>query len=163
MRGKVFYSAEYNILTGEKILPEEIDLKEIESRAYLSYHQDGLLDIYIGLAAVFLGTFLWIAPDMFIYLAGTMFMWMLLYIASKKALTVPRLGYVEFSKERNTKTMAILLYVVALNIVAFVITILGILNPSIFTDVIEVNGVLIIGLAVASIFFVVSKSAKLLS
>ena len=27
----------------------KIDLKEIERKAYLSYHQDGLLDIFIGM------------------------------------------------------------------------------------------------------------------
>lgn len=137
-------------------MPEKIDLKEIERKAYLSYHQDGLLDVFIGLTALFLASFLWLAPDMLIYLMGTMFVWMLLYIAAKKSVTVPRLGYVEFSKERNTKSSVILLYVVALNIVAFVITMLAWINPSIFTDIIEPNGYLIIGAAVASIFVVIA-------
>ncbi|MFX1476332.1 MAG: hypothetical protein ACFFCO_12775 [Promethearchaeota archaeon] len=139
-------------------MSEEIDLKEIERKAYLSYHQDGLIDVFIGLAALFLATFLWLAPDMLIFIMGTMFMWTLLYIAAKKSVTVPRLGYVEFSKERNTKTSVILLYIVVLNIVSLVISWWGWLNPSMFL-IIEAHGFLVVGAAVASIFVVVAYSS----
>lgn len=137
-------------------MPEQIDLKAIERKAYLSYHQDGLLDVFVGLAALFIAIFLWIAPDMLIYIMGTMFVWVLIYMAAKKSVIVPRLGYVEFSRERNTRSSVILLYVVVLNIVAVIITMFAWINPSIFTDIIEPNGFLIIGAAFASIFAVVA-------
>jgi len=32
----------------------KINLKELERKAYLSYHQDGVLDLFIGLSIMFM-------------------------------------------------------------------------------------------------------------
>jgi hypothetical protein len=91
---------------------ENMDLKEIERRAYLTYHKDGILDIYLGMgimtiASVFLFEF-------FTSITGVIVLLPILYAASKKQYTIPRLGYVKFSsstqgRARNSFTLALLL------------------------------------------------------
>ena len=91
---------------------ENIDLKDIERRAYLAYHKDGILDIYlgIGLMAVATGFFF----EAFVTSSGIIVILPILYAASKKQFTIPRLGYVKFSQStagraRNSLTLALLL------------------------------------------------------
>ena len=36
-------------------MSDKINLKEIEKKVYLSYHQDGLLDLFLGMAIIFFG------------------------------------------------------------------------------------------------------------
>lgn len=134
-------------------MSEEIDLKEIESKAYLSYHNDGLVDLFIGLAAVYLASVFYFLPNIYYLFMGTSIIWMLFYMGAKKALTVPRLGYVEFSSERKTKTFLIIFYILFLNIVSFVLAMYAWFDPTIFL-IIEANGLFVIGVVVSSIFIV---------
>ena len=71
---------------------QTIDTKEIERKAYLTYHKDGIIDIYIGLSII--------------TIAVTDMIWMLallpiFYRDSKRRYTFPRLGYVKFSEKTN--------------------------------------------------------------
>ena len=86
-----------------------INLKELERKAWTSYFQDGLWDIYLGLLllAMAIGALLsdigvpgaW---HMTIY--GTlMVLSMLVLWASKKFITVPRMGRVKFGPKRKAK------------------------------------------------------------
>jgi hypothetical protein len=135
-------------------LPEEIDLKEIERKSYLSYHQDGLVDVFLGLAAVYIAAVFWFVPDVFFIFTAAIGMWMFFYLGAKKALTVPRLGYVEFSSQRQTKVMLILGYITLLNVISFVLAMYAWLIDSSFFLLIEANGLLVIGVIVASVFAV---------
>ena len=36
-------------------MSDKINLKEIEKKVYLSFHQDGLLDLFLGLAIILFG------------------------------------------------------------------------------------------------------------
>jgi hypothetical protein len=136
-------------------LSEEIDLKEIERKAYLSYHQDGLADLFLGLAAVYIAAVFWFVPDIFFVFTAAIGVWMFLYLGAKKGLTVPRLGYVEFSSQRQTKVMLIVGYVTLLNIIFFGLAIYAwLIDPSFFL-LIEANGLLVIGVILASVFLVV--------
>ena len=80
----------------------KIDLKKLERKAYLSYHQDGILDIFVGLSILLFG--LWILADM-AHLAGAFVaIFTPIYAQVKKQITVPRLGYVKFAPSRTAKS-----------------------------------------------------------
>ena len=88
-------------------MTQRIDLKELERRAYLSYHEDGLLDILIGLGALFIGCV--ILTDM-AWMGGVLpALYVPIYAAAKKSITIPRMGYVRFSPQRSRTPMLIIL------------------------------------------------------
>lgn len=76
------------------------DLKEAERRLYLSYFDDGVIDFVAGLTVLFFGLgMLFSSATLFI------FSWMpiVLFWPIKRALTLPRMGYVRFTPERQKK------------------------------------------------------------
>lgn len=94
------------------ITMEKIDLKEIERRAYLTYHKDGILDIYLGMGIMAVATVFFF--EVFVTSTGIIAILPILYAGSKKQFTIPRLGYVKFSQStlgraRNSITLALLL------------------------------------------------------
>jgi hypothetical protein len=79
-------------------MTEEINLKELERKAWLTYHQDGLLDIGIGLCILAVGIgfatgMAWLAG----VLAATGFS---TFAGAKRAFIIPRVGLVQFGPER---------------------------------------------------------------
>ena len=82
----------------------EIDLSNVERKTYLSFHQDGLLDILIGIFILGLGIsmsglhFLLTFIIMFVFTTSIDSFWNV-----KKSVIYPRLGYVNFSPERRAK------------------------------------------------------------
>jgi hypothetical protein len=81
------------------MMNERINLKEIERKAYTSYHQDGIIDILIAL--FILSSAVWIIADM-IWLGWMFFIVATsIYAAAKKAITVPRIGFVKFPQQRS--------------------------------------------------------------
>jgi hypothetical protein len=92
-------------------MENKVNLKEIERRAFISYHKDGIIDIYLGMGIAMVSS---IFLDFFPGLMGTFVILPILYAASKKQYTIPRLGYVKFSvrtrgRARNSVTLALLL------------------------------------------------------
>jgi hypothetical protein len=79
-------------------MSQEKQFKELGRKAYLSYHQDGLIDILIGLGI--LGFGLMMLTDSVVF---NMLAWMpiIFYVPLKNRITVPRFGYVQFSSERS--------------------------------------------------------------
>jgi hypothetical protein len=81
-------------------MDKEKYLKDLERKAYLSYHKDGILDIYLGMAIA-------TASLNFFYdgynpaLTGILPLFTIFYAGSKKQYTIPRLGYVKFSETRQ--------------------------------------------------------------
>ena len=71
---------------------ENVDLKEIERRAYLSYHKDGILDIYLGMGIMTIASVFYF--EVFVSIISTIAILPILYTVSKKQYTIPRLGYV---------------------------------------------------------------------
>jgi len=105
-------------------MSQEIDLKKIELKTYFAFLQDGIWDLTIGLALIGVALdLLWGVPGpsaVLIIAAIT------LAPVLKKAVTEPRLGYVKFSperesKERQNKTRLTILFTVtaALGLVVF--------------------------------------------
>jgi len=77
------------------------DFTSLKRKVFLSYHQDGILDLVAG--SVVLGFGLNMLTDNVVFL---MFGWlaMMLYMLIKQRITIPRFGYVRFeSKDETTK------------------------------------------------------------
>ena len=74
------------------------EFKLLERRAYLSYHQDGVIDIIVGLGMLGFGIYLAI-DQLFFMLAAWLFL--MAYVPLKRWITVPRFGYIEFSLVRT--------------------------------------------------------------
>ncbi len=75
---------------------------KLRRRAYLEYHQDGVLDIMIGLCAIGFGLNMLTDSSAFEILA-----WMpiIFYGPLKNRITVPRFGFVRFDSERSRRVM----------------------------------------------------------
>jgi hypothetical protein len=95
-------------------MTKQNSLKEIEKKAYMSYHQDGLLDIVIGLYALAFGigismdkilefSFAAIMPGILIAIV------LPIWIQAKKKITMPRIGFVKFGARGSNKLFALLL------------------------------------------------------
>lgn len=104
------------------------DLQKLEQRAYLSYQQDGLLDLIIGFGALALG--LNEAMDTTVWSFVTL-MLILAYVPLKKRITFSRIGYVEFNVKRRGLNMLVVGAVVIMVLVLLLVGMLVmILSPS---------------------------------
>jgi len=97
-----------------KIMTKQNTLREIEKKAYMSYHQDGLLDIFIGLYALAFG--LGIIADKILEFGFGVIMPAILiaivlpiWIEAKRKITMPRIGFVKFGARGSNKLFALLL------------------------------------------------------
>ncbi len=123
------------------------DLKTIERQAYLSYHQDGLIDLFVGGALFSIALLIWLLPESWFFLIGSLVVMSSLYAAVKKKITVPRMGYVEFSSVRRQKTQYIFLVFVMILVFANILTIIAWLFPSLGVLIFEsMFTILLIGL-----------------
>jgi hypothetical protein len=83
---------------------EDINLKEIQRKIYLSFFQDGLWDIFLGL--FILGWGLAILTEL-AYLVGAFFIGIYFTVwGVKKWLTYPRIGYARFSTTSRRRITA---------------------------------------------------------
>lgn len=108
-------------------MTEKVDLKELEKKAWRSTFQDGLWDIYFGL--LFMGMGIYTIPQLFglentFILVMILMIWnfssFILFFIGKKLITVPRVGFVRFSKKRVIKKVKLtifLSFMVGLNVV----------------------------------------------
>jgi hypothetical protein len=108
-------------------MTENIDLKDLEKRAWRSTFQDGLWDLYFGL--LFIGMGIYTIPQLFgldntLILIMILFIWdfslVPLLIIGKKLITIPRMGFVKFGRKRVVKKVKLaifLLFMVGLNVI----------------------------------------------
>lgn len=99
-------------------MDEKLDFKGIQSKLYLTYHRDGIIDMTVGLIAV--GFSIFMATET---VALLMLAWlpMLLYVPLKGAVTVPRLGFIRFTSQRASISRYAILAVVGLVVLGFFI------------------------------------------
>jgi len=82
-------------------MTEQNSLREIEKKTYMSYHQDGLLDIFVGVYVLLFGS------GILLRSVGDFSTWFVIpaifpaimvpiWISVKKQITMPRIGYVKF-------------------------------------------------------------------
>ena len=142
---------------------QKINLKEIERKAYASYHQDGVIDITIAFvillfSVMMLGDF---------YLLGGIggvsgILAILLYAGFKKLLTVPRIGYVKFPQQRAQRMTAVAIALGTLSafmgLVAFLQT-MSQGTPDWLMLLID-NYMLTIGITVAALFMFAGYAFK---
>jgi hypothetical protein len=83
--------------------------KLLERRAYLSYQQDGIIDLLVGWGTLAFGLNLAMDSSIWTFLA-----WMpiIFYVPLKNRITVPRLGYVKFDHSRGGPGKWILVFLV---------------------------------------------------
>jgi hypothetical protein len=116
----------------------QLNLKEIERKAFRSTYQDGLWDMYMGLIVVCMSFFLYHPASgyspMNIFVQLLVFgLSYVLFWAGKKFITLPRMGQVRFGavRKRKGRTLAIVLGAFVLIQVGLVgLTTLGWLNPA---------------------------------
>jgi hypothetical protein len=145
---------------------EKINLKELERKAYLSYHQDGILDMFIGFSILLFG--MWLLADM-AYLAGAFVaIFTPIYAQVKKQITVPRLGYVKFASSRTAKSKRTTLLLVVAGVLAlipgallFITTQSGILAPIQLLIEYGMIGIGVAGMALLSAVAYISEIRRL--
>jgi hypothetical protein len=96
-------------------MSEGINLDEIERRAYLSYHEDGLIDIVLGIG-LFIAS-LWAYVEMIWLMGGMIASLTPMYMGMKKKYTFPRIGQVTFSKDRTRRSQNSMTFLVIMNVV----------------------------------------------
>ncbi len=89
------------------------DLKDAERKNYLSYFDDGLTEIIAGLPVLCFGLGMVFDSSLFFIFSGLP---IVLFWPLKQAITYPRMGYVKFAPERQTRISSnmILLFVAGL-------------------------------------------------
>jgi len=123
------------------------NFKRLERMAYLSYQQDGIIDLLIGWATLAFGVN--IAMDSSIW---TFLGWMpiIFYVPLKNRITVPRLGYVKFDPNRGrlSKWTISFLFLgfLMLSILGIVVILLSNWSPSQVVDWIREYPLLFYGL-----------------
>jgi hypothetical protein len=122
---KIKLIAKSNYIVWENIMTEESSLRQLKRRAYLDYHQDGIIDVLIGVAI--LGFGLWIRLDQPIFAFLCVFCFGS-YFQLKNAITVPRFGYVRF-QEGKRETGLLVGLGIGLVLLALVVGILFLLGP----------------------------------
>jgi hypothetical protein len=147
---------------------KEPNLKEIERRAYMSYHQDGLLDIFAGLYILGFGLgiymdIIWefgfgmIMPG--ILVAAVLPIW----IAAKRKITMPRIGFVNFGIRGATKFTAFFIGLMVVGLGVFSVFTLATFQGGSrqWLDLIFQNGMLIVGFGSLAVCFLFGYSMGL--
>jgi len=97
------------------------NLKKLEKQLYLSYSKDGLADLLMGLWLSLAGLLMLVSQPAFIGLAGLP---ILFYLPLKKKLIVPRMGDVQFSKERKKKISNLYIFLIITGVMVLIFVLL---------------------------------------
>jgi hypothetical protein len=95
----------------------ELNMKEIERQVYLSYSEDGLVDIAIGVVITAWGLMLTQEPSGLIGLLGLLGMGV--WYFGKRLITIPRIGVIEPSPKMERKLSNLAIFLVVLGLVVF--------------------------------------------
>jgi hypothetical protein len=117
----------------------QLDLKEIERKAFRSTYQDGLLDMQFGFMVVGMSIFIYRPASGYsgmniILMLVTFGLANLLFWLGKKFITLPRMGQVQFGemrKKRNRTLTIVMSCFVLLQVVLLGFTVLAWLDPQV--------------------------------
>jgi hypothetical protein len=134
-------------------------LREIEKKAYMSYHQDGLLDMVIGLYALSFGLGIFADKILEFGFAAIMPAIMIsivlpIWIYAKRKITMPRIGFVKFGARGSNKLFAIFLGLAVAGLgvsLAFGVFMLGQNGRPLWFEILFQYGMIWIGLGAAVI------------
>jgi hypothetical protein len=125
-----------------------LNLKEIERKAFRSTHEDGLLDIELGLIVIGMAVFVFRPPEG--YSPRNILLLMVvcglaggLFLAGKKFITLPRMGQVRFGAIRKRKNLALGLVlgaIILLQVGVVALTALGWLIPTLGEQIARLFG-----------------------
>ena len=92
----------------------DLDMKEIERQVYLSYSEDGLIDIAVGVVITAWGLMLTLEPTGLIGVLGLLGLG--IWYVGKRLITIPRIGVIEPGPkmERRLTNLAVFLVVLGL-------------------------------------------------
>ena len=99
-------------------MAENIDLKKIEKKAWMSYFEDGFWDIFFGIT--FITSAVRSLTDNVWFTLG-MLVAVLINIAGKRLITIPRMGRVKFGPRRQKKQLKIGVMILISLLVIFVL------------------------------------------
>jgi hypothetical protein len=100
-------------------MSERINLDEIEKSAYLSYHEDGLIDIVIGICLFIASLYAYV--EMIWLMGGMIAAITPMYMSMKKKYTFPRIGQVTFSKDRTRRSLNSMYFLVGMNVIGVIL------------------------------------------
>lgn len=113
-------------------MSQNIDLKHIEKKVYTSFHQDGLIDLFLGF--IMLVSILSSTLDasgvsdsvrIAIYVPLMAILGPVVYMLGKKYITFPRMGYVKLgSKQKEKRRIVIFSIITAVLITLIILTII---------------------------------------
>ena len=135
-------------------------MKEIEKKTYMSYHQDGLIDVFVGVYILLFGSGILLnsVTDFstgFVIPAIFPAIMIPIWISAKKRVTMPRIGYVKFGVRGANKMMAIFLGLAVAGLGVFMMFGLGASMGEgwalTLRDFLISNNMIIIGIAAATI------------
>lgn len=111
-------------------MKKDTSLREIEKKTYMSYHQDGLIDIFVGFYILLFGAGILLNTmtdfsTWFVIPAIFPAIMVPIWISFKKKITIPRIGYVKFGFRSANKLMAVLLGLMVAGLGAFMVFGLG--------------------------------------
>jgi hypothetical protein len=142
---------------------DNLDLKQLERKIYTTYHEDGLADIVLGVFIIALG--LGFAPGLNVLAQVWLAPLILLMLAAKKRITIPRLGYVKFGIERQKRIQTNLLLAAVAGVVSLLAGIAAYLvltgSPSQATDILRDLKAIPFGAMLALLIMVVGLSFQL--
>ena len=119
---------------------DNLDIKNLEKKAWQSTFRDGFWDIYIGMLIMGMGL-TWIGRllglpetlDVLIVIISWDIGAMIIMFLGKRFITMPRIGFVKFGKirkKRNKKLSIFLGITVIATIITFILTLLGMFQIS---------------------------------
>ena len=88
-------------------MQENVDLNQVKKKVYMSYFQDGLWDILLGIYLLSWGITIW--KDLVAVMGG---MWIVVYFAVlgvKRGVIYPRSGYIKLNEARKQMMRLVLL------------------------------------------------------
>jgi len=146
------------MVSGEK-MNTKTSLREVERRTYMSYHQDGLIDIFVGIYVLLfaLGILLVTVTDFstwFVIPAIFPAIMVPIWISAKKRITMPRIGYVKFGTRGANKLMAIFIGLTVAGLGTFMVFTFASKSQAwalTLRNLIVPNGMIIIGISAAAI------------
>lgn len=138
---------------------KEPSLREIEKNTYMSYHQDGLIDVFVGVYILLFGSGILLKSvtdfsTWFVIPAIFPAIMVPIWISAKKQITMPRIGYVKFRSGGANKLTVIFigLLVAGLGVfMAFTFVSTTQAWASALRDLIVSHSMIIIGIGAATI------------
>lgn len=137
---------------------KKTNLREVEKKTYTSYHQDGLLDIFVAVYVLSFasGILLMTVADFstwFVIPAIFPAIMVPIWVSAKKKVTMPRIGYVKFGVRGSNKLIAVLLGLMVAGLGTFMVFSFASSQGWALTvrNLIVTNGMIIIGVSAAAI------------